>query len=211
MRVQVAEVRRRGARGLLGVEPLVHPLIDAEAVAAGRRGHELPQALGACAGDGERVEAALDHRGEREILGQPVAAEDVADHSEVPAGAAQPHLDDLAPLAREPIEEEAHLLVHDERVRREVTRGSRAADEPRATASAHGSVSAQGSGSGRTVITRRRNQLTGTTGSTDNSGRRPSRGRTLRETRGRQDHAETCLPERGSGAACQDHIERYGR
>src|SRR3989449_56305 len=84
--VQIAQVRGGGDGRLLGIEPLVHPPVDAQTVAARRGRHELPEPFRADAGDGARVEAAFDHRREGEIHRQALTPEDLPDHREVASG-----------------------------------------------------------------------------------------------------------------------------
>src|SRR5207247_49753 len=72
---QIAQVRCGGDGGLFGIEPLVHPPVHAQTVAARCGGHELPEPLRADAGNGARVEAALDHRREREVRRETLIAE----------------------------------------------------------------------------------------------------------------------------------------
>src|SRR5256884_7022916 len=86
--VQIAQVRGGGDGRLLGIEPLVHPPVDAQTVAARRGRHELPEPFRADAGDGARVEAAFDHRREGEIHRQALTPEDLPDHREVASGSA---------------------------------------------------------------------------------------------------------------------------
>src|SRR5206468_12139614 len=93
------------------IEPLVYPSVDAQPVAARGGSHELPEPFRAGVGDGARVEAALDHRREREIRRQALAPEDLLDHREVAPGPAHPRLDDLAPAAGEEVEEVADVVV----------------------------------------------------------------------------------------------------
>ncbi len=116
--VEVAQVRRGGDRGLLGIEPLIHPAIDAQAVSPRRAGHELPHALGAHPRHGVRLEATLDHRGEREIFGQAARAQHLADHGQVTTRAVHPERHDLTAAAGEPIEVELHLGVEHDRIGR---------------------------------------------------------------------------------------------
>src|SRR5215467_6489088 len=92
--VKVCEVPGGSHRGLFRVEPLVHPAVDAEAVAPGGGGHELPEALGSRSGDRDRVEAALDHRREHQVLGQTLRPEHALDHLGVAARPLYPPLDD---------------------------------------------------------------------------------------------------------------------
>ena len=116
-RVEVAQVGGGGHRGLLGIEPLVDPLVHAQSVPARGLGHELPHALGAHARDRPRVVSALDHRGVGELFGHPPALEHVADHREVATGATDPQGDDVAAVTGEAIEEELHLGVQRDGIR----------------------------------------------------------------------------------------------
>src|SRR6266851_2126381 len=63
-RVEVTEIAGRGHRGFLRIEALVHPAVDAEAIATRRGRHELPETFGPCPRNSHRVEATLDHSGE---------------------------------------------------------------------------------------------------------------------------------------------------
>ena len=109
--VEIAQVGSGGDGRLFGIEPLVDPAVDPEAIPTGRRGHELPQALGSHARYRDRVEAALDHRGVGELLGQSASLEHISDHAEVASGPSDPEIDDVATIAGEAIEEELDLGV----------------------------------------------------------------------------------------------------
>ena len=61
-RVQIAQVANGRLRAAFGVEPLVDPAIDAQAVGSCRLGHELPEPSRACVRGDARVHPALDER-----------------------------------------------------------------------------------------------------------------------------------------------------
>ena len=110
--VEIDEVAGGRRRGLLRVETLVQPAVYPQAVAPGRGRHELPDAPRPGARGRERVEPALDHGGEDQVLGQALLLEHVQHHRQVTARANQPPLDDRSPVARlEPIEEAPHVMV----------------------------------------------------------------------------------------------------
>src|SRR5258708_204650 len=92
-RVEVAEIASGRHGGLLRIEALVHPAIDAKPMEPGGRGHELPEPLGPSPGNCHGVEAALDHGREHQVFGQPLAPEHPLDHLGVAAGALDPALD----------------------------------------------------------------------------------------------------------------------
>src|SRR5215468_6024006 len=106
-RVEVCEVPGGSHRGLLRIEPLVDPAVDAEAVAPGGGSHELPETLGPRSGDGDGVEAALDHRREHQVLGQTLRPEHALDHLGVAAGPLYPPLDDCPAVASLEVLQEA--------------------------------------------------------------------------------------------------------
>jgi hypothetical protein len=105
--VEVVEIAGRRHRGFLGIETLVNPTVDTEAVAPRRRRHELPETFGPRPGNGHRVESALDHGGEHEVLGQSLAAQDTLDHLGISARTSEPALDEGAPIPRLVLLEEA--------------------------------------------------------------------------------------------------------
>ena len=115
--VEIAQVGGGGDGRFFGIQPLVDPAVDPEAVPARRRGHELPEALGSHARDRDRVEAALDHCRVGELLGQSPSLEHVSDHAEVASGPPDPEIDDGATIAGEAIEEDLDLGVDGDGIR----------------------------------------------------------------------------------------------
>src|SRR5262252_2276055 len=110
--VEVCEIPGSSHRGLFRVEPLVDPAVDAEAVAPGGGSHELPEALGSRSGDRDRVEAALDHRREHQVLRQALRPEHALDHLGVTARPLYPPLDDGPAVASlEVLQEAADLGI----------------------------------------------------------------------------------------------------
>src|SRR6266849_8377813 len=109
-RVEVAEIAGRGHRGFLRIETLVHPTVDAEAIATRRRRHELPEAFGPRPRNGHRVESALDHGCEHEVLGQSLAAQDTLAHLGISTRTSEPALDEGPPIPRLVLLEEASDL-----------------------------------------------------------------------------------------------------
>ena len=110
--IEVEQVTGRGHRRFLGVEALVEPIVDTKAIAPRGGRHELPQALRPRARDGHRVEAALDHRGEHQLVGKALLAENVEDHGQVLPGPRQPFLDyRTAVSGLKPIDELPDVMV----------------------------------------------------------------------------------------------------
>src|ERR1700758_4377473 len=93
-------------RRLFRLETLVEPVVDPKAISPSCRRHELPEALGAGTGRRQWIESALDHRGEDEILRQPLLLEHIEHHRQVPASPNEPPLDDGTPIPRLELVEE---------------------------------------------------------------------------------------------------------
>ncbi len=111
--VEILEVAGGRIDGALRIAAGVDPVADLESVGTGGAGHELPDAAGADARAGAGVEAALDHRHVKEILGQPLALQGLLEQLTVASGAAQPSRHHRVPLGivLEVVEVAQHLGV----------------------------------------------------------------------------------------------------
>ena|SRR5437867_1231673 len=116
--MEIPEVSGGGGCRLLGVQPLIDPLVYSQAVTAGGAGHELPEPFGAGTRHGQRIVTAFDHGDERQVLREPLVTKHVANHAEIATRAVQPQLDDLAPAPREALDERLDLTVDDEGIGR---------------------------------------------------------------------------------------------
>ena len=87
--VEIFQVARSGARGLLRILAVIHPPVALQAVAARPAGHELPDSTSADSRQSERVEARFGLRQVNQILRNALFLQDAANHRVVAARANQ--------------------------------------------------------------------------------------------------------------------------
>jgi hypothetical protein len=97
--VQLLQVLRGGAGGLVGIATLVHPPVLLQAVPPARRGNELPHALGLGAREGARLEGALHQGHVGQVLRDALRREGLPDPGQVAAAAGQGVAEPLPQLA----------------------------------------------------------------------------------------------------------------
>ena len=94
--IEIFEMPGGGAGGLLGILAVVHIYVVVHTIAPGAAAHELPDAAGAYARDGQGMKSGFGLRQVNEILRDAFFFQDRQHHLAIPAGAGQCALENAA-------------------------------------------------------------------------------------------------------------------
>ena len=113
--IEIFEMPGGGAGGLLGILAVVHIHVVVHTIAPGAAAHELPDAAGAYARDGQGMKSGFGLRQINQILRDAFFFQDWQHHLAIPAGAGQGTLEDAASVVGEVGNEPGDLVGHHER------------------------------------------------------------------------------------------------